>query len=56
MKAVALIIWMLLTVLLVLSIIGIVLFIPKDTYQNYPNEPSTWMTVGRKLLDSVIGS
>lgn len=54
MKAVVLIVWMLLTFLLALSIVGLILFIPKDTYQNSDNVPSTWMTVGRKLLDSVI--
>jgi hypothetical protein len=56
MKALALIVWMLLTFLLTLSIIGIVLFIPKDTYQNAENVPSTWMTIGRKLIDSVFNN
>lgn len=54
MKAVALIVWMLLTVLLAFSIVGLILFVPKDSYQNAPNVPSTWMTIGIKLLDSVI--
>lgn len=56
MKAVALIVWMLLTLLLTFSVIGMLLFIPIDTYQNAPTVPSTWMTIGRKLLDSVINS
>lgn len=54
MKAMALVVWMLLTFLLTLSIVGLILFIPKDTYMNHENTPSTWMTIGRNLLDSVI--
>lgn len=54
MKAVCLIVWMLLSIVLVCSVIGLVLFIPKDEWQNQENTPSTWNTVGRKLLDAVI--
>ena len=39
--------WMILTILLTLSLIGIILFIP-----NGPN-PSTWMQIGLKLLDKI---
>lgn len=56
MKVFALILWMIFTIILVFSIVGMVLFVPKDTYQNHENTPSTWMTIGRKLLDSVINS
>jgi len=54
MKAVCLIIWMLITLILVCSIIGMVLFIPKDTWEDQENTPSTWNTIGIKLLDAVI--
>lgn len=53
MKELCLIIWMALTILLVFSVIGMLLFIPKDTWQNAENVPSTWMTIGRRLLNSV---
>jgi len=49
-----LLIWLLLTVVLALTLVGMVLFIPKDQYTNAPNTPSTWMTLGRTLLDAVI--
>lgn len=54
MKSLALIVWMLLTIVLVCSIFGMLLFIPKDSYTNQENVPSTWMHIGRQLLDSVI--
>lgn len=54
MKELCLIIWMVISLLLVCSIIGLLLFIPKDTYMNYDSTPSTWYSIGRKLLDSVI--
>lgn len=53
MKELCLIIWMVLTIVLVFSIVGMLLFIPKDTWQNAENVPSTWMTIGRRLLNSV---
>jgi hypothetical protein len=53
MKELALIVWMLLTVVLAFSIIGLVLFVPKDNWSNQENTPSTWMTIGRTLLSSV---
>lgn len=49
-----LIIWLLLTVGLALTIIGMVLFIPLDTYVKGPSNPSTWMTIGRTLLATII--
>lgn len=54
MKAVALIFWMLLTIILTCTIVGLFLFIPKDNYSNAESTPSTWMFIGRKLLYSVI--
>lgn len=54
MKGLCLIIWMLISLLLVCSIIGLLLFIPKDSWENHENTPSTWCTIGKKLLDSVI--
>ena len=54
MKGICLIFWMLISLLLVCSIIGLVLFVPKDQWQNKENTPSTWAHIGRKLLDSVI--
>lgn len=54
MKTVCFIIWMLLSVILVLSVIGLVLFIPKDSYSQGENIPSTWYSIGKKLLNSVI--
>jgi hypothetical protein len=50
---IGLIVWMLLTILLTFSVVGMLLFIPKDGYSNSPDEPSTWMHVGRELLDKV---
>lgn len=41
------VIWMLLTILLTFSIIGVILFIPNGT------NPSTWMQIGLKLLDKI---
>ena len=54
MKETALIVWMLLTLVLAFSIVGLLLFIPKDSWDNDENVPSTWMTIGRKLLTSII--
>lgn len=56
MKGICLIMWMLLSLVLVCSVIGLLLFVPKDQWQDAPNEPSTWATVGRKLLDAVIAN
>lgn len=53
MKGVCLIFWMILSFLLVCTVIGLVLFIPKDTSEYRDNTPSTWATIGRKLLDSI---
>jgi hypothetical protein len=56
MKGICLIVWMLLSLVLVCSVIGLLLFVPKDRYDSKSNEPSTWATVGRKLLDAVIAN
>jgi hypothetical protein len=42
------IIWLILTVALTLSIVGLLLFIPGDT------ERSTWMQFGLDLLDRIL--
>ncbi len=54
MKGICLIIWMVFTLILTFSIIGLILFFPKDRYVDIENKPSTWMSIGIKLLDSVI--
>lgn len=54
MKTTCLIIWMFLSFLLVLSVIGLFLFIPKDHWERHESTPSTWSTIGLKLLNSVI--
>lgn len=47
---------MIISLILVFSIIGLILFVPKDMYQNIDNTPSTWSEIGRKLLDAVINT
>ena len=32
----------------------LIMFIPKDTYQNYENTPATWSTIGKFFLDSIV--
>lgn len=54
MKATCLIVWMLVSLILACSIVGLLLFVPIDRYSNHENNPSTWMTIGRKLLDAVV--
>lgn len=56
MKGICLIFWMVISLALVCSGIGLLLFVPKDIWQNQENTPSTWNTIGRKLLDAVIKS
>ena len=56
MKGICLIVWMLLSLVIVCSVIGLVLFVPIDKWENAPNVPSTWATVGRKLLDAVVAN
>lgn len=48
--------WMVLSLALVCSIIGMLLFIPKDEYIYKDSVPSTWMTIGKSLLDYLIKS
>jgi type IV secretory pathway protease TraF len=52
MKTLCFIIWMLISVLFVFSLIGLVMFIPKDSWQNQDSTPSTWYSIGMKLLNS----
>ena len=54
MKYICLIIWMIISLIFVLSIVGLVMFIPKDTWQGMECIPSTWNSIGKKLIDSVI--
>lgn len=53
MKELCLIIWMLISLIFVFSIVGLVMFIPKDNWENEENTPSTWYFIGKKLLNSV---
>lgn len=50
MKAILFIIWMFLTAGLALSLVGLLLFVPKDAWENQEATPSTWMTIGKTLL------
>lgn len=50
MKEILFILWMLCSIILVCSLIGMILFIPKDTYTH---GPSTWCTIGIKLIESI---
>ena len=54
MKEFCLIIWMLISLIFVFSIIGLIMFIPKDNWENIENVPSTWYSIGLKLLNSII--
>lgn len=51
---IALIFWMFFSVILVISIIGLLLFIPKDIYGNSDNTPSTWCEIGIRLLNRLM--
>lgn len=51
-----LIIWLFLTVGLAVTLIGAFLFIPLDTYEKGPSNPSTWMMIGRTLLATIISN
>jgi len=54
MKSVCLIVWMIISLIFVCSIIGLVMFVPKDNYSNAPCNPSTWFSIGKALLKSVV--
>ena len=54
MKEFCLIIWMLISLIFVFSIVGLIMFIPKDQWENKDNTPSTWYSIGIKLLNSII--
>jgi len=53
-KAFCFVIWMIISFMLVCSVIGLVLFVVKDRWEHLPSTPSTWMTIGIKLIDSII--
>jgi protein-S-isoprenylcysteine O-methyltransferase Ste14 len=57
MKYIALIVWMLLSVILVCSVVGLLLFIPQINYTDYyisqEESRSTWMRIGFKLLNNL---
>lgn len=56
-KAVCLIIWMIITLILTFSVIGMLLFIGTTTHFERGSPEivrSSWMQMGSKLLDSVL--
>ena len=54
MKGLCLIVWMLISLLFVFSVIGLIMFIPKDKWEIRPNEPSSWYKIGSTLLNAVV--
>ena len=58
-KTICLIIWMILTIILTFSVIGMLLFINQTIHYD-KGEPdihkSTWMQIGSDLLDAVLDS
>ena len=53
-KGICFIIWMIISFIFVFSIVGLLMFIPKDSFGHEENIPSTWYTIGLKLLNSII--
>jgi hypothetical protein len=57
MKYATFIVWMLLSVILVCSVVGLLLFIPKSNYTGFYKTQeelrSTWMRIGFKLLNNL---
>ena len=55
---IVLIVWMLLTLILVLSVIGLVLLLPKPNFTDYnidqEESRSTWMRIGYGLYEKLI--
>ena len=49
---IVLMMWMIFTLVLTFTLVGMWLFIPGDAYENYRH--STWMTIGRELLNALI--
>jgi hypothetical protein len=45
------ILWILVSILFVISIVGLLLFIPKENHNDYP---SSWVKIGLDLKDSII--
>lgn len=43
-------VWMFLTILLTLSLIGLILFLPNGSFR------SSWMSIGIKLVNKITGS
>ena len=54
MKESLFILWMLISLIFCFSIIGLVMFWPKDTWLDHESTPSTWMTIGLDLKNSII--
>ena len=54
-KVICLIIWMMFTLILTVSVIGMLLFISTHYMEGKP-DPSTWMSIGIKLVDNIINS
>jgi hypothetical protein len=46
--------WLIVTLLLVCSIIGMLLFLGDGTYADRDNSRSTWMLIGKKIADELI--
>jgi hypothetical protein len=43
-------VWMVLTMLLTFSLVGLIMFLPNGSYR------SSWMTIGIKLVNKITGS
>ena len=46
--------WMILTIVLVCSIVGLLLFIPRDWMYTSCTHKSTWLTIGEELKNNII--
>lgn len=53
-RGLCLIIWMIISLIFVCSVVGLLMFIPKDIWGAHENTPSTWYSIGTKLLNSLI--
>ena len=53
MKYILFALWLICSVILACSIIGLLLFVPKDNWENVTATPSTWCTIGLTLLNKI---
>ena len=51
---IAFIFWLIVTLLLVCTIIGMILFMGDNTYTDRDDSRSTWMLIGKKIADELI--